>query len=683
MGLLKYNLLKDTRVAPLRVSDGDSLSLWLDAADPSTILESGGLVSQWNDKSGNGNNVTQGTGANKPTTGVTTQNGKNVLDFDGNDSLDMPSALFSISNAANTIFVVGKRNVDSGSQVLMIFEEGSGNFRAGIFYDSAAGTVTARNDTGAGTNISSSGITTDFAIMHSTFDGVAGQTVSMNGVTNSNAGGSAESGIDIGTIGSGSASLPLTGSIAEIIIYNRELSAFEILLVEQYLSNKWGVSLIFNPLKFNDLQLWLDGNDANSITESSGLVSQWDDKSGNANHATQAVGSEQPIFTANVQKGKSVVRFDGVDDGMITSLSITAPYTIYAIFSYRSPFVAFRRAVNGSNNWLVGPYDQYISHFAVTNWVARDIVAATENQFFSASAINNSAASTFYVDGVDVTQDSTQIGSPSTIGLGAEGAIAEPLEGDLAEVIIYDRVLSDLERQEVDNYINMKWGLPFSPLNIAGIVLWLDGSDSTTITESSGLVSQWDDKSSNANHAVQGTGSKQPTTNASTQNSLNIIDFDGVNDSMAFANEDNFDLAQVSVFVVGSGSTGSFMGKCDPATLTTDISRRKLQFQTSVFNSGADTTLNVSMGSSAMEVRGFVSRADNDHTWSIDGIQMTSSAAMNLSTFNDAQFNIGGVFNETAEFLNGSIAEILIYNSPLSSSEHTAITNYLLSKWGI
>ena len=33
--------------------------------------------------------------------------------------------------------------------------------------------------------------------------------------------------------------------------------------------------------------------------------------------------------------------------------------------------------------------------------------------------------------------------------------------------------------------------------------LWLDAKDESTITESGGAVSQWDDKSGNDNHAVQ------------------------------------------------------------------------------------------------------------------------------------------------------------------------------------
>lgn len=67
-----------------------SPSLWLDASDASTLTSSGSpaTVSQWSNKGSISANFTQATAANQPTTGASTQNGLNVLDFDGNDYLN-------------------------------------------------------------------------------------------------------------------------------------------------------------------------------------------------------------------------------------------------------------------------------------------------------------------------------------------------------------------------------------------------------------------------------------------------------------------------------------------------------------------------------------------------------------------------------------------------------------------
>lgn len=65
---------------------------WYDAADTTTISVSGTAVTQWNDKSTYGKNLTQATGAARPTSGVTTLNGLNVITFDGGDFLGAATA---------------------------------------------------------------------------------------------------------------------------------------------------------------------------------------------------------------------------------------------------------------------------------------------------------------------------------------------------------------------------------------------------------------------------------------------------------------------------------------------------------------------------------------------------------------------------------------------------------------
>jgi len=57
--------------------------------------------------------------------------------------------------------------------------------------------------------------------------------------------------------------------------------------------------------------LWFDAADASSVTLSGSDVSQWDDKSGNTRHATQATGGNQPDYILAEQNGLNVIRFDG------------------------------------------------------------------------------------------------------------------------------------------------------------------------------------------------------------------------------------------------------------------------------------------------------------------------------------------------------------------------------------
>lgn len=96
----------DTDFSPTDIS---GLILWLDADDATIITESGGSVSQWDDKSGNGFNVVQTTGSRQPTTNLVTVNGRNAIDFDGvNDYLsnNVDSTLYTLTDGDYTFLYV-------------------------------------------------------------------------------------------------------------------------------------------------------------------------------------------------------------------------------------------------------------------------------------------------------------------------------------------------------------------------------------------------------------------------------------------------------------------------------------------------------------------------------------------------------------------------------------------------
>lgn len=229
--------------APLP-SDVRDLQLWL-SGERSLILQSGGKASRWNDLSGNVNDVTQGTGAKQPTTGVTTENGKNVLDFDGGDSFVVPSALHAITNSANTIFVVSQTSSNNTTQ-RMINGTQAGSTRYLLGFENVVGRVSfLSNNASSGSLLNNTATKTNFSL-YTAFRSGTTMSLSVNGGTaTTNTSANDEADIDTMAIGAqaSGASNQLTGSIAEIIIYDRALSAAEIALVENYLSNEWGVTL--------------------------------------------------------------------------------------------------------------------------------------------------------------------------------------------------------------------------------------------------------------------------------------------------------------------------------------------------------------------------------------------------------------------------------------------------------
>ena len=66
---------------------------------------------------------------------------------------------------------------------------------------------------------------------------------------------------------------------------------------------------LFSPSELSNMKLWLDAADASTITHSSNAVSQWNDKSGNGNHAIQSTSDNRPTTISNG------IQFDGSNDG--------------------------------------------------------------------------------------------------------------------------------------------------------------------------------------------------------------------------------------------------------------------------------------------------------------------------------------------------------------------------------
>jgi len=93
-------------------NDFDGLTLWTDTSDPTTIIESGGFISQWSDKSGNGNHLKQAVGASQPS-----------LDGDG-------SILF---NGVNQFLKAVPFTLDQPETIYILFQQVSSTSLATVY----------------------------------------------------------------------------------------------------------------------------------------------------------------------------------------------------------------------------------------------------------------------------------------------------------------------------------------------------------------------------------------------------------------------------------------------------------------------------------------------------------------------------------------------------------------------
>ena len=95
-------------------------ALWLDAADASTLTLDGSAVSEWRDKSGGSNHLSQANAGKKPEYGSFLINGISVVSFDGDKSLLSSSnigagvSLFYVQQTEDNFYIVFCENTSSG-----------------------------------------------------------------------------------------------------------------------------------------------------------------------------------------------------------------------------------------------------------------------------------------------------------------------------------------------------------------------------------------------------------------------------------------------------------------------------------------------------------------------------------------------------------------------------------------
>jgi hypothetical protein len=117
-----------------------------------------------------------------------------------------------------------------------------------------------------------------------------------------------------------------------------------------------------NLLAAADVQLWLKADEIKGVADG-GSVALWPDASGHEHHATQGITNRRPELHHDGPNGKPVVRFDGVNDHLLTpALALfetgRSPLTVFVVFRANSVasqrFLVQQPQKNCSNNFELG-----------------------------------------------------------------------------------------------------------------------------------------------------------------------------------------------------------------------------------------------------------------------------------------------------------------------------------------
>lgn len=491
---------------PVRAADANlfvptdlpNCGLWLDAAKGVTTNGSG-YVSVWPDQSGNGRNATQGNTLYQPTWVTNAANGLPGVRFEGTGNKDAMATGWSATNTPYSVFVAGTFRLVSGYTWRRIVQ-GSAGYNWGIALESPGTfyTFVAKNASGAHTPVASMNLRpahgTPF-VGSMIGDGTNSQA-SLNGFAYPAVVGHGGPNIlNLGANGAGGHSGDgWEGDVLEVIAYDRALSTSERQQVERYLALKYD-ALSAHRVPSVGLRQWLRGDCVNadvldgSTPRVSNCENQTDNTAGTSTykmHATQTVTNRMPERVAASFNGKPALRFDAVSgqyDGLKTyATPIGKAYSVFAVYSTCATDAAERVVLQGVSS---------LSRLSVTNgFVSRrasglvsQLLPCQTNAPVIAAMICNEVASRFYVNGVNLTQNGAPAGAWGALGSGdssmlyfgsgtTDGALDLPLDGDLAEVLVYDRVLSDNERRRIEAYLAARYAIPVDTSNAR---VWSEG----------------------------------------------------------------------------------------------------------------------------------------------------------------------------------------------------------------
>jgi hypothetical protein len=238
----------------------------------------------------------------------------------------------------------------------------------------------------------------------------------------------------------------------------------------------------------------------------------------------------------------------------------------------------------------------------------------------------------------------------------------------------------------------------FEPRDFSGLILWFDAQDSSTITLSGTDVTQWNDKSASANHAIGGA-IKPRYDSPYNINGYSTVDFKGSSGArMDTTNNINITGSQerdcFTVVKFDSGWTGEYAVWFHGST-TFPFGRAWAPWwnlstpRWGLSRYGADgrTSLSITLNT------GLILEVSHDNTNGVNfaGINMyvndpetaltwETTTSANTNTIN-SKLTLG--FYTGTAILKGQIGELLYYNRRLTTIERREVFWYLKKKWGL
>jgi Concanavalin A-like lectin/glucanases superfamily/Chitobiase/beta-hexosaminidase C-terminal domain len=215
-----------------------------------------------------------------------------------------------------------------------------------------------------------------------------------------------------------------------------------------------------------------------------------------------------------------------------------------------------------------------------------------------------------------------------------------------------------------------------------GLVLWLRADNSVT-ANGSNQISLWGDVSGSQNNATQGTTANQPILTANSINSLPAVTFDGtaayfqLNQILADFSPGASVIAVVEPTAVSANATLADLENCAPGTNLSLKEPSTNAAALNVFNSNWNSTIN---STNAVTVSSFQIL---EAVLPPPIASSYTNTILNLNNPLAAANNYVGRASAGSNYFHGLLAELYVYNTPLTPTNRTALEGYLSTKYNI
>lgn len=258
---------------------------------------------------------------------------------------------------------------------------------------------------------------------------------------------------------------------------------------------------------------------------------------------------------------------------------------------------------------------------------------------------------------------------------------------------MYSTQLLDMAQTATTPY-NQSTNTLFSPTYISGCSLWLDATDSSTISTTGNTVTQWRDKSGKGFNAVPSGGAySNPVVNNVKWNGLQVVSFADINAEM-----------QIPNFVIPTQSRTVFFVYQVPSAYPVGRSIGPLSRLSATAQSLTIGNANTAgIGTNSVANRVLTSAGyNNTNILIFCVVNSSTSTANNIITFNGVSqtlsvssaaasyettaqtYQLAIAFSRNANYgVVHNLGEVMEYAAELSTSERQQVEGYLAWKWGL